>query len=272
LAIASKGRFLTRSTRVILLLAVFLAATLRAASPVVMPDALRRSGADVPFFVSARAVTDPSGGIQWSGFADAGTRMVLQAEVTERARRVSIAPNATESMTAPCAVRIMTFPDPSGAPKSLRELAGTAAAVYRGRVAGTAPGFNLSTPATLIAVEIAEAVRAADGFPKSGIVYVVYPAADFSVGGTRFCNAGVNGGTMPKVGDAIAVFAPSAPIDADGVVLNVGAEQIVFASGTRVMLPPGLREDRDAAAARSLDDLLQRAGVAACTACIDSNG
>lgn len=252
---------MTRSPRVFVLLSMFAAATLQAAAPVVMPDAVRRSGADIPFFVSARAVSDPAGGIKWSAFADPATRMLVKAETAERARRAPIASNAAEAMTTPCAVRTLTFPDPSGAPKSLRELAGSALAIYRGRVAGVAPGFELSTPVTLVAVEIAETVRTADGFPKSGVVYLVYPAADFVVGGIRFCNAGVNEGAIPKVGDAIAVFAPSRPNDSDGVVLNVGAGGIVFQTGGRMALPPGLRADREAVAARSVGELLQRAGT-----------
>lgn len=217
-----------------------------------MPDAVRVDGATTPFFVSARSLMDSEGRVNLAVLTEPISRQAMQIALDQR-RRENLADGGGD-----CSTRTISFPDPGSANRSVNDLGATSEAIYRGRVVGAVPGFAFTSPATLIAVQIADAPRSAVRFPRRGIFYFVYPAADFKLGDVRFCGASIHG-LIPSVGDEIAVFASEAPVDAERIVLPIGVNQIAFSSGGSIHLPPALQSDREATSAKTVGELTKRA-------------
>lgn len=206
-----------------------------------LPPTLTVVGNSQPFFVSAASVTGSDGRIDWAGFADDNVRTILRAEEARVAARAAESANASND-TAPCATRTVTF---GLAPRqgSITAVTARAAAVYRGRIAATAPGFLLTTPVTLLGIEITSVVRSADGYPRAQLIYVTYPGADFRIGGRRFCNGGPNDGFIPAVGDEILVLAQQPSRDMTGAYLTTTEEQLFFSRDNRVIVSESIAKD-----------------------------
>lgn len=213
-----------------------------------IPETLSRSGAATPFFVSARSIERPGGGLNLTAFSDPVMRQAIEIEF-ERRKSGAIADCTTSTMSAASSGSFV---------RSVNELGATSQAIYLGRVVAAIPGFALSAPATMLAVEITEPRRTTSAFPTAGRIYVLYPAADFTIDGTRFCSASVHG-AVPVAGDEIALFASEAPVDADGIVIPIGVNQIAFTSGTTLRVSPALRPDPVVIAAKSLHEIVAHA-------------
>ena len=197
------------------------------------PAALSREGAREPFFLSAESARAENGDIRWEAF-DNRIRTVLQAEVTARKARTA----ATGAADSPCSVRTISFDHSPGASEKFDDVAASAHAVHRGRVISATPGFEFTTPVTLLGIEIDRAVRSDKGFPDTGTVYVIYPQADFSIGGVRFCNAGPIQGFAPAVGDQLLLMGFNTPIPAANYRFALTRpEHLVFSQRDRVYSP-----------------------------------
>jgi hypothetical protein len=195
------------------------------------PASLSRAGAAQPFFVSAESVRADNGDSRWEAF-DSNIRTILQMEAASRKK---IAASSAASTESPCDVRTISFDHSPGAAAKFDDIAASAAAVYRGHVVTVTPGFELTTPVTLLGIEIEKVVRADSRFPTTGTVYVIYRQADFSIGGARFCNAGPIPDFEPFVGDRLLLFAFDAPIAAasDRFILT-RSEHLVFSRARRL--------------------------------------
>jgi hypothetical protein len=214
-------------------------------------ETLQRLGADAPFFVSARFATDESGQIRWSAFTD-DNRMALKMRLDEmdRVRRLTATSGAPVSEA--CSTTTITFFHVSGPHRSWEELLEHADAVYRGRVVSTTPGFQSTTPETLLSVVIIDRIRRAQGFPAEGFVTILYPAADFTIGGTRFCNAGQNSPFIPAVGDEVLIFAYDKPADQSGTFLLTLPDQLIFGRDHRLIGRPNILGGKESS---SIEDL-----------------
>lgn len=184
--------------------------------------------ASQPFFISAESARAENGDIRWEAFDDSA-RTILQADAA--ARKAS----AARSAESPCDVRTISFDHSPGAFAKFDDVAASANVVYRGRVISATPGFELTTPVTLLGIEIDKVVRPDQRFPSAGTVYTIYPQADFSIGGVRFCNAGPIKGFVPAVGDQLLLFGFDllVPTTNDRFVLT-RPEHLVFSHAGRV--------------------------------------
>lgn len=186
------------------------------------PAALSRPGANAPFFLSAESASDEKGGIRWDAF-DSGLREVMQAET---ARKMSTGSGG------PCPVRIITFDHSGGDFRRLDEIVAGAAVAYRAHVISVTPGFESMTPVSLLGIEIDKVPRPNKQLPSAGMFYVIYPQADFAIGGVRFCNVGPIDGLAPVIGDQLLLFGFDPPITGENYrFLLTRPQHLVFSRG-----------------------------------------
>ncbi len=209
-----------------------------------------------PFFISLASVTTPSGVVDWSAVPEI-TRTILQTRVAEKQHQRAQSDGSVAKVMhdEPCSVRTITPHQVDS--RSWSQLTSSAPAAYRGRIVATSPGLfpHSSWPATLLAVEITQVIRAAPGYPVSGIVYVQTSAIDVLFGGERFCNVGQHDGFQPEVGDAVLLFPGREPIDDAGVVLPIADERMIFSRRGAIRLPLSLAGDATLPKTVSLDTL-----------------
>jgi hypothetical protein len=220
-------------------------------APPEQTEILKQAGADTPFFISARLATDEGGRIRWSAFSDYD-RLALKTRLDEmdRGRRVTAASGAPVSEA--CATMTLSSLHVSGPHRSWEELLNHAEAVYRGRVIATTPGFQFTTPQTLLSVLIINRIRRAQGFPTAGFLKILYPAADFTIGDIRFCNAGPNSPFVPAVGDEVLIFAYDRPTDQSKTFLLTLPQQLIFGRDHRLIGRPDILAGKESS---SIEDL-----------------
>lgn len=190
------------------------------------PATLSRPGANAPFFVSAESARDGKGGIRWDAF-ESGVREVMQAETARKT-----------ASTGPCPVRTISFDHSGGDFRTLNEIVAHAAVAYRAHVVSVAPGLEYTTPVSLLGIEIDKASRPNQQFPNAGTFYVIYPQADFAIGGVRFCNAGPVDGFAPAIGDQLLLFGFDPPITGDNYRFVVTRPQHLIFSRDKHLYSP----------------------------------
>jgi len=214
-------------------------------------EIVQQSGADIPSFIPARLATDESGQIRWSAFPES-TRLALKTRLDERDRvRRARAASGVPASEA-CSTRTLSFPNGSGPHRSWEELVEHAEAVYRGRVVASTPGFVFTAPETLLSVRIIDRIRRSEGFPTAGLITILYPAADFTIGDTRFCNAGPNSPFLPAVGDEVLVFAYDKPTDQSKTFLLTPSEQLIFSRDHRLIANPDILRGKESSSIEEL--------------------
>ncbi|HEX6095080.1 MAG TPA: hypothetical protein VF432_02060 [Thermoanaerobaculia bacterium] len=207
------------------------------------PEALWAKGSRFPLFVSASAAVDDDGVPNPSLF-DEASRDFLRMEIERRRgdarRRAGVRTHAGEPEA--CDTMIVS-PHAwwSVRARPWEEIVASSRATVRGTVVGTTAGFQHLAPVTLISIRIEEPQGSPVPFPRSGLIHVVYPAADFRAGGARFCR--VHGsGFVPRDGDEVLVLVADSPSDDSGSLVT--PLEVVFSRGGRLIVPESV-SDRD---------------------------
>ena len=107
--------------------------------------------------------------------------------------------------------------------------------VVSGIVTGTAVGFSLAVPQTLVTVEV-------DG-PRHEVVYLLYPTGATTVRGRRYCGS-EGWAPLPSIGDAIT-FVRVTPLDVSGLLFAPRGEDVIYEHDGRAVVAPRLRSDAD---------------------------
>jgi hypothetical protein len=198
------------------------------------PNSLGWPGASQPFFISADSARQENGDIRWDAF-ESSVRTRLQAQTAKRKMSTAPVQESTAGSASPCGVQIIIFDEAPGAFLKFDQVAANAPAAYRGHVVSIVPGFESTTPVSLVGIEIDKVLRPDFRFPDAGILYVIYPQADFTIGGDRFCNAGPVRGFAPSVGDKLLLFGFEPPMTSGTYqFLGVRPSHLVFSDGKRV--------------------------------------
>ena len=146
---------------------------------------------------------------------------------------------------------------------TFKDIARNAKAVFKGTVTGVTYGFSLYGPSSFLEIQVDDWLRKPEGFSDSPYIYLVYPVADFKVGGYRFCKTdSPQWGKEPRPGDQILLFPYQSPVDANGQVFLPdpgGYEIILDRKDGEVSVPQLLRKDPDILGVRSLEILRKRA-------------
>lgn len=148
--------------------------------------------------------------------------------------------------------------------RNLDDLATHAVAVYRGTVRDRASGFVLGRVASLLEIEVDQALKAEPRHPELSRLLIEYPYADFTLPGDHlFCLRPDRRPAAPAPGDSVIFFLLFPPQGAENLVLDSRSEEVIFESaGTGALsLPKTLREDARFHGIESLDqvgDLLVR--------------
>jgi hypothetical protein len=218
-----------------------------AASPERPPATMSVDAKSALFWISTAAATAPDGTVRYEIFPP-GVRDIVQAHS---------APSARSNATAgPCEQLAIVNNDE---PSVRGPFAGDTRAnpgIFSGTVTAVTEGFLESVPASLLTVHIDEVLRDAAGVSVLSDVFVPYYVADFTIGGTRFCNAALprNGVEyVPQVGDRVLVRFSARPV---GHYINVQDQQLFFGHADQVYPPRKLLGDRPEV--RSFSNLVQR--------------
>jgi hypothetical protein len=194
--------------RLIAILAAFCLTSTRATSAaehaVQRPDTLSADPTSPPFWISASAATAADGEVNYERF-NIGLREVIRSQAIPIARGAS-----TAAEQQPCTQFTVSYTGgPAKAMTTWRSALANAESVVKGRVTATTPGFFTTSPATILTVHIDQRVSGDWPLGEGHDIFVPYFAADFRVGGARFCNAGLsrNGGSfLPAINDEILIL------------------------------------------------------------------
>jgi hypothetical protein len=222
--------------------ALLLFAAGAASAQATLPDTFTREGASAPFFVSRTIATASDGGIRW-GLFSASSRRLLELNIARRTQQASVTAEAN-APASPCRETTVSSLHVSGDTTSLDNMIHSARTVYRAEIVSMEDGFDGAVPSTILAAEIHNVVRSADGFPTRGVVFVAYPRADFRIEGVRFCNAGTHPSYVPQIGDHVLIFAFDRPRDMTGAFLLTRPEQLVFERDNRLFTVKAFANDR----------------------------
>jgi hypothetical protein len=147
---------------------------------------------------------------------------------------------------------------------TFKDLTQSAKAALKGTVTSITYGFTVYGPSSLVEIQVDDWLKKSAKIASGSYVYLVYPVAEFKVGGYRFCKTDLpQWGREPKPGDQILLFPYQSPIDADGLVFlpDPNGYEVILArkDNTSISLPKALREDPDALGVRDLEILRKRA-------------
>lgn len=175
---------------------------------------------------------------------DEASREYLRMEIERRGRDAKpgarLQGNAEESEACDAAI-VSPHAWWSARPRPWEEITASSRATVRGTVVATTAGFQLLAPVTLLSIRIDESVQPSVSFPASGVIYVIYPTADFRVGGARFCRVHESG-FVPRIGDEVILLAAESPSDESGSFVT--PLEVIFARGDRLIVPENV-SDRD---------------------------
>jgi hypothetical protein len=196
------------------------------------PATLSAEASSPPFWVSADAATGADGNVNYEVFAH-GIREAVQSQAIQNPPRTA---STTRGMTPCPQYTIRNVEEPFASPNGQSRLPRTET-ILAGTVTGITAGFIVSTPGSMLAIHIDDALVDPAGIADLHDVFVSYVAADFEIGGVRFCNTGVprNGGQFsPAVGDKVLIrFSGTVK----GRYVPTRDERLLFGRNDRVYAP-----------------------------------
>jgi len=195
------------------------------------PAILSVEASSPPFWISADAATGGDGKVNYDVFVH-GIREAVQSQAIPHAASA----DTTRAMMPCPQYTIRNVEQETLAPKD-RFRVSRSETILAGTVAEVTHGFIGPTPASLLTVHVDDVLSDRAGVAKLHDVFVSYLAADFEIGGTRFCNTGVprNGQQFsPAAGDRILIRFSGA---AQGRYLPTRDEGLLFGRNDRVYAP-----------------------------------
>src|SRR5947209_8415367 len=192
-----------------------------------------------PLWISASTVVDAQGKLIRESLPEL-SRMALDLQTSSSDYRVGrcITISRAEDRAGPMVKH-----------SNLKDLAQNSLAIVYGTITDIDQGFSMDVPALLLEVQIEERLKDADKYKASDRMYVVYPKADFNVGGYHFCREDANWPEPPKVGDEVMLFPFRSPFDTAGQVFVPDPEgyEIILerSSSGGIAVPRRLRDDED---------------------------
>lgn len=202
-----------------------------------LPETIALKGAKQPFWISASAATDEHGSIRWSAF-DTANRHLIEAEMKRMEARAAER-HVTQKTTAtePCPEITLQTGGGHGLDRSWNDLRANSRAVYVGTITAARQGFLWGIVSTLYELRVEKTIRVTPGYPAGESLYFGYPAADFTLGGTRFCNAGPRHSVAPAVGDRVLLFAFDPAVDPAELFVPTKASHLFFAHDGALVVP-----------------------------------
>ena len=227
--------------------------------PQVMQSSVARATA--PIWVSAEAAATEQGQLRSEAFEaryyDALQRYAARAAERRRMRETSAAP-ASSGCESYVGERPNDWPDRKS-PSTIDDLVRSSNAIYEGKVSAIVPGFFDGQPSSLLRVEVANALKSSAAYDPAAGLYVPYPAANFTIGNTRFCARPMHSNHEPRVGDRVLIFALHPPADDRGRLLHIESGDLLFESADgKLSIPNRFRNDITVRELRSLTGALDR--------------
>jgi hypothetical protein len=215
-----------------------------------------------PLWISAEAVADEEKIIDLDRIDSLGLtknlgkqREELGGERPLEKFRVGGKPVAVRIPLSECKRTLYVEDDRGGTDSTatLSDLAANSESILWGTIRSIDLGFDSGVPASLLGVEVREAIR---GSAPQPLFYIAYPVARFKMGPFHFCNT--RNGYEPQLGDDVLLFDFTGPVDRDQILFAPRLDQILFQgqSGT-LALPPQLTNDPDLKTLRSLPELVR---------------
>jgi hypothetical protein len=196
------------------------------------PATLSVEASSPPFWISADAATGADGNVNYDVFVH-GIREAVQSQAIQNRLRI----DSTRAMTPCPQYTIGNSEEPFDTPGDQHSHSPRPETILAGTVTGVTQGFIGPTPGSMLVIHIDDALVDPAGIAGLRDVFVSYLAADFEIGGTRFCNSGVprNGGQFsPAVGDKILIRNSGT---VQGRYLPSRDERLLFGRNDRVYAP-----------------------------------
>ena len=201
-----------------------------------LPDVIFAKANGSPFWVSADAATSTSQDIRWDILGEEA-RLTYEGVRTSRPLIKLTDPGkpaeydldysgALTHWIEYGATYARHFNEPLG--RTLQEGAEDGRAQLRGEIVGIEPGFYRGEPSSLLEVKITRRLRAKNKFAANDLFYIAYPFARFSIGSINFCKQDSNFPFRPAVGDRILFFPFYEASDAEGRLITLGPQQMIF--------------------------------------------
>jgi hypothetical protein len=215
-------------------------------------------GTQDPYFVSAKSVLLENGTVNPDVFDSGGVEYLRSRLRTDKERRSAEAQAYRESSQSSSAeVQRCSSKFISGhhgaRTRDWSEIVAKGRFGFRGKVERSTPGLTLLIqPETLLTIRVTESLTPEGESFVGRLVHALYPGADFTLAGTRFCAASPHG-IDPLEGDELLIVADDEPRDVSGTFFVVQEDQVVFARSGRVVGRAGLPAIHEA---QSLDQLV----------------
>jgi hypothetical protein len=147
---------------------------------------------------------------------------------------------------------------------TFKEIAQNSKSSLRGTVTDVVYGFSVFGPSSLLEIRVDEWLKRSDKTAARSYIYLVYPVAEFEVGGYRFCKKETpQWGGEPRAGDEILLFPYQSPVDDVGQVFLPDPddyEVILKRQGQSIIsAPKSLKDDPDLLGVKDLVTLRKRA-------------
>lgn len=199
-----------------------------------------------PFWVSADTATSASRDIRWDILGEEA-RLTYEGVRNSKPMLKLTAPGQPpeydldySGALPDCIHYGATFENHFNAPsdRTLQEVARNARAQLRGEIIGIESGFYRGEPSSLLEVKITRRLRAKNKFAANDLFYIAYPYARFSIGSINFCKQDSNFPFRPAVGDQILFFPFYEALDAEGRLITLGPQQMIFEQKTDGLVLP----------------------------------
>ena len=222
------------------------------------------SAAELPAWVSARAIHSESGSLVNWDLIPSHYRRSYETANQERLKEIESARSAGKVEKAAELAKCPETPtkffrsNHGRRNQNLTDLTLSAEAIYRGTIRARDAGFIEGRVGSLLFVEIDETLKAPGERPVVKQLFVEYPFADFQIGDMLFCLRPDRTPAVPEEGDSILVFVLFPPTDR-GLVVGSRSEEILFESSAGALsLPTSLRGDLPSQRLKTLADAEER--------------
>jgi hypothetical protein len=149
------------------------------------------------------------------------------------------------SSSEPCTQFTIAFNEgPAKATATWRDAVSNASAIAIGTVTAVTSGFFGTSPGTLLTVRLKQVIRKDASVRIPAEIFLPYMAADFTIGGSRFCNAGrLRSGEsfLPAINDDVLTFIFVSP---NGHYVAAADENVFFGRRDHLYAPATFANDR----------------------------
>ena len=210
-----------------------------------------RVGTNEPIWVPASHAEDRQGSLQLFSFSKEAERRFRDdlREAEKAAQQSNKGPGTTRSDAPENSETCLNLAESISPPslwrnRGIADIADGAAAIYRGTVIATHPGFFMGHPGSLVEVEVTKEIKSNPYLRPPLEIYFYTFNGSFSAGQYDFCNSHPSAPYLAQSGDQALVFIETPPKDPEGRVFVVNDVVYETQAGEMIKTMPLLELNR----------------------------